>query len=410
MSLVKHRKTCRGCGSSNLIMFLDLGEVPLAGGFLTQEEIPEEHKFPLKVYYCQHCGLVQVLDIVDPSKLFKKYFYVSSVIKSLSLHFQNYADYLLKKYLNKKDSKILEFGCNDGVLLQYFRNCKNIRAFGVDPSENVTKIAEDKGLEVYTSYFNKDISRSLKKSIGKVDVVTGSNVFAHVDNIRGIIDAAKLIMKPNGVFIVEVHYLKDLIEKNQYDTIYHEHLCYYSVTALNNIFKRSKMRLIDVDHLDMHGGGLRATAVMESSRRPVCNSVQEYIESEKYINTESLVKFGEECKKHKRKLLELLNSLKAEGARIVGYGAPGRGSILLNYCGIDSSYLDYIVDVSPLRVGMLMPGVHIPIYLPERARNDPPDYFFLLAWNYYDSIREQEEELVKRGVKFILPLPNIRID
>lgn len=410
MSLVKHRKTCRGCGSSNLIMFLDLGEVPLAGGFLTQEEIPEERRFPLKVYYCQNCGLVQVLDIIDPSKLFKNYFYVSSVIKSLSLHFQNYADYLSKKYLNKKDSKILEFGCNDGVLLQYFKNCKNIRAFGVDPSVNVTKIAEDKGLEVYTSYFNKDISNSLKKSIGKVDVVTGSNVFAHVDNIRRIIDAAKIIMKPDGVFIVEVHYLKDLIEKNQYDTIYHEHLCYYSVTALNNIFKKSKMRLIDVDHLDMHGGGIRVTAVKESSRRPVCSSVQKFIESEKFINTDSLLKFGEICKNHKKELLVLLNSLKSEGASIVGYGAPGRGTILLNYCGIDNSYLDYIVDISPLRAGRLMPGVHVQICGLDKARNNPPDYFLVLAWNYYDSIREQEQEIIKKGVKFILPLPSIRID
>jgi len=410
MSLVNHRNTCRGCGSLNLVPILDLGDVPLAGGFLTEKDIPRERKFPLKIYYCRDCGLVQVLDVIDPSKLFKEYFYVSSVIKSLSEHFQRYSDYLLEKYLNKKDSKILEFGCNDGVLLQYFKDCKNVRAFGVDPSENVTKIAKDKGLEVYTSYFNKDISRKLKKNIGKVDVVTGSNVFAHVDDIQEIIDAAKIILKNDGVFIVEVHYLKDLIEKNQYDTTYHEHLCYYSVTALHNIFKKSKMKLIDIDHLEMHGGGIRVTAVKESSIRPVCSSVQDFIENEKSINMDSLIKFGESCKKHKKDLLKLMSSLKSEGARIVGYGAPGRGTILLNYCGIDEKYLDYIVDISPLRAGKLMPGVHIPIYGLEKARDNPPDYFFVLAWNYYESIRSQEEDLIKKGVKFILPLPQIIIE
>jgi hypothetical protein len=217
-------------------------------------------------------------------------------------------------------------------------------------------------------------------------------------------------MKPDGVFIVEVHYLKDLIEKNQYDTTYHEHLCYYSVTSLNNIFKKSGMRLIDVDHLEMHGGGIRVTAVKKSSKRPVCSSVQEFIENEKFINLDALMKFGEVCKKHKEELIELLNSIKSKGAHIVGYGAPGRGTILLNYSQIGKNYLDYIVDVSPLRAGKFMPGVHIPIYGLEKARETPPDYFFVLAWNYYDSIREQEKELIKKGVKFIIPLPEIRIE
>ncbi len=410
MVLIKHRNTCRGCGGKNLTLFLDLGNVPLAGGFLTSEEIAAEKKFPLKVYYCQDCGLAQVIDVVDPSVLFKEYFYVSSVIKSLSSHFQKYAEYLTEKYLTKKNSKILEFGCNDGVLLQYFKDHENIRAFGVDPSENVTEIAKNKGLEVYTSYFDKNIAESLRKKIGKVDVVTGSNVFAHVDDIQEIIEAAKIILKTEGVFIVEVHYLKDLVRRTQYDTTYHEHLSYYSVTALQNIFKRAGMRLIDVVHLDMHGGGLRAVAVKKSSKRPVSVSVSSFIEDEKSINLESLLKFGEDCKKHKVSLLNLLKKLKKEGSTIVGYGAPGRGAILLNYCQINENFLDYIVDVSPLRAGKLMPGVHIPIYGLEKARKNPPDYFLVLAWNYYDSIREQEKDLISKGVKFILPLPEIRIE
>lgn len=404
--MISHRKNCRGCFSKKITKFLDLGSMPLAGGFLKKNEIKKEKKFPLRVYYCEECGLVQILDIIDPAILFKNYFYLSSVIKSLSEHFRNYAKFLKSDYLKDPSAKLLEFGCNDGVLLQYL---KDRDAFGVDPSHNVSKIAKAKKLRVWTNYFNQKSAKKIMDEIGKVDVVTGSNVFAHVDDIHEIIKAAKIILNPKGVFIIEVHYLKDLLDKFQYDTIYHEHLCYYSVSALKDIFAKVNMKIIDVVHLDMHGGGIRVVAVDKLSRRREKKSVSEFLKREKNVNLARLKMFGKYCHQHKERLTSLLNEIKRKKNKIVGYGAPGRGTILLNYCKIGKKFLDYIVDVSPLRSGMLMPGVHIPIVFPQVARKNPPDYFLVLAWNYARSILEQEKKLRKKGVKLIIPFPKIRI-
>lgn len=410
-----HRNDCRGCNGKNVFKFIDLGEMPLAGGFLENEEVADiengiksEIKIPLRAYYCNDCGLVQILDVIDSDTLFKKYFYVSSVIRSLSEHFEEYARFLKENYLTGKDRKILEFGCNDGVLLQYLQD-DNIMVYGVDPSENVSKIAREKGYKVFTDYFNQNTANSINKKLGYFDVVTGSNVFAHVDDIREIIKAAKIILNDNGVFIVEVHYLKDLIDKFQYDCVYHEHLCYYSVISLNNIFSLEGMKIIDVIPLDMHGGAIRVISTMKTSSRDVQQSVYNFIDKEKDINLKELIHFGNAIVKHKIELINLLEKIKSEGKTIVGYGAPGRGTILLNYCNIDKRYLDYIVDVSPLRSGRLMPGVHVPIYTPEKSRDNPPDYFLLLAWNYKDSILEQERDLIKKGTKFIIPFPRIEV-
>lgn len=418
--MIKKRDNCRGCNKTNLLKLIDLGKMPLAGGFLSIEEIQNiengnknELKIPLRVYYCQDCGLVQILDIVDPEILFKKYFYISSVIPALSEHFKEYSNFLKENYLNQK-GRLLEFGCNDGVLLQYFHTNDNITVYGIDPSENIVDIARKRGFNVILGYFNSNSANKIKDEIGKFDVVTGSNVFAHTDDIREIIKAAKIVLKDTGVLIVEVHYLKDLLDKFQYDTIYHEHLCYYTVTSLKHIFELENMKIIDVHHLDMHGGAIRVVVTKEESNKIIQPSVVNFISNELDINIRKLMNFGITTIKHKRELIELLDKIKNENRekiKIIGYGAPGRGTILLNYCGIDNKYLDYIVDMSPLRANKFMPGVHIPIFGVEKARNEMKegDYFLLLAWNYEKSILEQEKDLIKKGVKFIVPLPEIKI-
>ncbi|HLN19070.1 MAG TPA: class I SAM-dependent methyltransferase, partial [Patescibacteria group bacterium] len=328
----KKRNNCRGCGSKKLFKFLDLGKMPLAGGFISKDKkIEKEIKVPLDVHFCQDCGLVQILTVINPDVLFQDYCYVSSVIKSLSKHFEGYSQFLLNSYLKKTDSKILEFGCNDGVLLQYL---KKRRAFGIDPSKNVSRIAKKKGFDVRTGYFDQRTAVKILKDIGKMDVVTGSNVFAHVDDIHEIIKAAKVILKPDGVFIIEVHYLKDLLDKFQYDTIYHEHLCYYSIKALKKIFSLNGMRIIDVIHLEMHGGGIRVVAANNASRLQEKKSVSHFLTDEKNINKKKLQSFGKFCINHKKKLNSLLKNIKKKNQTIVGYGAPGRGTILLNYCKI----------------------------------------------------------------------------
>jgi len=410
--IISHRNNCRGCYSKNLKCFLDLGTMPLAGGFLKKSQIASEVKIRLKVYFCKNCGLVQILDVVDPTVLFKNYFYVSSVIKSLSDHFKEYSQFLKKNYLKKNDSQMLEFGSNDGVLLQYFKANKKIKTIGIDPSVNVSKIAKKKGLNVIVDYFTQKSALKIKQKFGLMDVVTGSNVFAHVDDIHEIMKAAKILLKENGVFIIEVHYLLDLLQKFQYDTIYHEHLCYYSVYALQNIFELGDLKIIDVIRLPMHGGGIRVVATKKDSTLKVSVNVKKLINKELKSGLNKFTtykKFENHAIAHKKKLQKTLLKIKTQNKSIVGYGAPGRGTVLLNYCQIDTKILEYIVDLSPLRADMLMPGVHVPIYHPEKSRENPPDYFLVLAWNYIDSILKQEKKLKNRGVKFIIPFPKITI-
>ena len=410
--IISQRNNCRGCFSKNLKCFFDLGLMPLAGGFLKKNQIKYEVKIPLKVYFCNNCGLVQILDVVDPTVLFKNYFYVSSVIKSLSDHFKEYSQFLKKNYLKKKDSQLLEFGSNDGVLLQYFKNSKNIKTIGIDPSVNVSKLARKKGLNVILDYFSQKSALKIKQKYGLMDVVTGSNVFAHVDDIHEIMKAAKILLKENGVFIVEVHYLLDLRKQFQYDTIYHEHLCYYSVFALKNIFYLEDLKIIDIYRLSMHGGGIRVVAAKKNSSHKISEKVEKIIDYElknELNKFTTFKKFANKAKTRKQELKKILMKIKKQKKSIVGYGAAGRGTTLLNYCNIDTKILDYIVDLSSLRINMLMPGVHVPIYHLEKSRKNPPDYFLVLAWNYIDSILQQEKKLKSTGVKFIIPIPRVKI-
>lgn len=407
--MITTRKTCRGCFSDDIHLFLNLGKMPLAGGFLTRDDFAREPKFPLKLYFCRNCGLVQVLDVVNSDLLFKQYNYVSSVISSLADHFKKYAAFLKRNYLTKKPAKILEFGSNDGVLLQYFKNEKNIESYGIDPSKNVSQLAIDKGFKIWVDYFNQNSAQKIIKEVGKFDVVTGSNVFAHMDDIHEIIEAAKTVLKPSGVMIVEVHYLMDLLNDFQYDTVYHEHMSYYSVSSLGNILALHGLKIIDAQRIPTHGGSIRVVSTFLESRKKVKPSVDELVQSEKKITLSHLKKFEQKVAKHRSKLINLLKKLKKDKKVIAGYGAAGRATILLNYCGIGPDILDYMVDVSPLRAGKFMPGVHVPIIKPEPARSQPPDYFLVTAWNYIDSILAQETDLVDKGVKFIVPFPKIKI-
>lgn len=408
--LVTHRSTCRACGSTDLALVLDLGTVPLAGGFLDESDIPREVKLPLALHFCRSCTLAQVLDVVDPDVLFKRYFYSSSAVKSLSEHFREYADFLKKKYLTGSDARLLEFGSNDGVFLQYLAGDSRVRAVGIDPSENVSAMAREKGLTVITGYFTRASAAEIREKYGEMDVVTGSNVFAHVDDVHEILKAARAILKPEGVFIVEIHCLKDLIELFQYDTVYHEHLSYFSIESLRRLLAAEGFKIVEVVHFPMHGGAMRVIAAPTESARKSDGSAERLLEAERsFVQESALKEFGVKAAEHRNALRALLDRIKAEGKSVVGYGAPGRGTILLNYCGIDGKYLDYIVDASPLRAGKLMPGVHVPIYPPEKSRAAPPDYFLLLAWSYAAFILEQERELREKGVKFIVPFPQIAV-
>lgn len=325
-------------------------------------------------------------------------------------HFKSYATFLKESYLSKPRSSLLEFGCNDGALLEEFLAEPHIRILGIDPSENVSQMAKAKKIPVITDYFTTKTARTIVQQYGKMDVVTGSNVFAHVDDVHEIIKAAKIVLSPEGVFIIEVHYLGSLMKEFQYDTIYHEHLTYYSVSALKILFGLQQMRIVDVQMLTMHGGGIRVIACREDAHHKQKRSVSTILQEEQLrglSRPDTFTTFGDACKKHRAHLISFLQSINNKNSSIVGYGAPGRGTMLLNYCQITNAYLDYVVDISPLRYGKYVPGVHLPIYHPRKVKKNPPNYILILAWNYAESILEQEKELRAQGVQFIIPFPTI---
>lgn len=405
--LVK-RRVCRGCGSENIVRFVDLGEMPLAGGHLRSDQVAAEQRFPLSAWFCRDCSLVQILDAIPPDLLFQNYQYISSIIRGLHDHFLEYTDYLQREGYLLPGGFLVEFGCNDGVLLGQLQK-RHVRSLGLDPSRNVSEMARARGLSVLTDYFTHESAGRVRGIYGTADVVTGSNVFAHVDDVHTIVAGARELLKPDGVFIVEVHYIVDLLDLGQYDTIYHEHLCYYSVHALQRIVAQHGMRLVDVVRLPMHGGAIRVVATSVDSGRQPKASVRETLTAELQrgvTSEETYSQFGANARRHATALRDMLVAFKAAGKTISGYGAPGRGTILLNYAGIGRDHLDYIVDQSELRANKLMPGVHIPIHLPLHLRQCPTDYSLLLAWNYEAYIVAQEQGYLSGGGRFIAPFPS----
>lgn len=405
-----HRNDCRGCRSTDVIKFLDLGLMPKAGSFLTEEQVSTEPKYQLDVYVCRRCSLVQILDIIPQEVLFTNYQYLSSITRTLREHFSEYAKEIHKRFLGK-DSLVVEIGSNDGVLLQPF-NALGISAIGVEPATNVAEIAKKKGLSVINKFFNREVAMEIRSNYGRAKVICANNVFAHIDDLDEVLLGLRDLLEDNGVFVFEVHYLLDLLEKYQYDTIYHEHLCYYSLTALSHLLERFGMVIFDVKRISTHSGSIRVYAKTKfNNSYPVHEIVRRMIEEEKEVvyDLNKYFIFAESLKQKRWQLCELLWAIKKVGKKIVGYGAAGRGTILINYCNIGKDLLDYVVDESPTRRGFLMPGKHIPIVGPERIKVDMPDYILLLAWSYENEVVSKEKAFVNKGGKFIIPLPDVRL-
>jgi SAM-dependent methyltransferase len=381
--------------------------MPLAGGFLRKEDIPNEKSYPLVVYFCNNCKLVQLLDIVPAEVLFKEYFYLSSTTKTLSKHFEDLAKKLRENFLNE-DSFVVEIGSNDGVFLKPLKSL-GIRSVGFEPATNIAKIARSYGLNVVNNFFTEKSAREVAQREGKADLVSASNVFAHIEDLQDVVRGVKAILKDDGIFVFEVHYLLDLIEKMQYDTIYHEHMFYHSIVALTNFFKSMDMEIFDVERIPIHEGSIRVFVKnVGDKKHNVRQSVHQLLATEKKSgldNLQTLITFGENVRKHREVLVGLLKQIKRQGKRIVGYGAPGRGNTLLNYCKIDTNVLEYTTDESPTRQGRITPGTHIQIVSPERLRKEKPSYALMLAWSYMKEILEKEKDYVQQGGKFIVPLP-----
>ncbi len=395
------RTTCRGCAGNKLLEFLDLGMMPLAGGFLKDREAAKtETRYPLPVHICESCGLVQILEVVDPEILFQDYSFSSSTIAPLVKHFEDYAQWLQD---NLQPKSVLEFGCNDGVLLAPLEKL-GMKAVGIDPSGNITEMGRGKGLDIITGYFGEATAEDIKATHGRFDVVTGSNVFAHNDQPEKILKGAQAVLNPDGYLCLEVMYAGDCLETLQWDTLYHEHLTFYSLTSLGKLLDRHGFKIVEAVRIPMHGGALRVVATQnrKAEVRSGAAALQAYEEKMKIADVETWNDFGKRSRRKIDVVRDTFGAI-AKTKRIWAYGAAGKATMWINAC--EMSYLEAVVDASPLRAGKLIAGTHTPIVLPEEMKKNPPDHMFVTAWNYAEHIRSKEGWF--RGI-WSVPLPDLR--
>jgi len=391
---------CRNCDSTIPSSVLHLPDMPLAGGFLDgPQQFAEERRLAITLCACGTCGLLQIEETVDPDVLFRHYAFSTSTVGTLVTHFQNYARWLAEEI---QPRAVLEFGCNDGPLLTALRDL-GVRAVGVDAALNIVDVARAKGLDVLPGYFSPPLVDDILSRFGKVDIVTGSNCFAHNPNPAAILDAARTVLSERGVFIVEVMSAADLLDKMQWDTLYHEHLAVYSLTSLSWLLERHGWTVVDVFHVPMHAGSLRVVASPRLDARP-SSRVGDMLAAEASLGLSQVatwVSFGRRVEQHIAMVGRVLSSVAGSG-RIWAYGASGRATMWMNAANM--SYIEKVVDASPLRAGKLMPGLHTPIVFPDEMVQDPPDYCLITAWNYADEIRAKEGWY--RGT-WVTPLPTL---
>jgi len=406
-----HKIDCRICKSSNLVKILDLGKMPLANAFLKKEDIDKpEEKFPLVVYFCKDCGLLQVLDIVDPEILFKHYYYLTSTSQPLANHFIELGKILVDRFIESKNDLVIDIGGNDAVLLDSIKS--KCQVLNIEPAKNIAKISKEKGVDTIDKFFTKELAEDIVKKYGSAKIITANNVFAHIDDLKNILEGIKVLIGDNGVFVFEVHWVANLIGLagiGGFDQIYHEHLSYFSLLTLKKLFDQFNLKIFDVKLIPVHGQSLQVYA---SKNYEALDTVDEFLEKEKELRLgeiETYMNFADNVEENKNKLKNLLQELKKKGKKIIGYGASAKGNTLLNYFQIDNRVLDFIVDSSPLKQGIYTPGTHIPISSPNRLKKEKPDYLLLLAWNYAESILKKEQKLRNQGVKFIIPVPKVKI-
>lgn len=402
---------CRSCGAKGLKLLVSLGTMPLANALLTREQLKQpEPKYSLDLAFCPQCTLVQITETVPPEALFRDYLYFSSYSDTMLQHAEQLAHRLTELIGLNNSSLVVELGSNDGYLLQYFV-ANGIPVLGIEPARNVAKAAEEKGIRTVSEFFGEKLASALKEQGERADVMIANNVLAHVADLGGFVRGIHLLLKEDGECVIEVPYVKEMIDRCEFDTIYHEHLCYFSLTALDKLFKRVSMTIADVERIPIHGGSLRVYVAHEGHAQQ-SQAVRALLHEETewgVYQPEFYQQFGYKVEQVKISLRALLNSLKRQGMRIAAYGAAAKGAVLLNYCGIGTELIDFVADRSPHKQGHYMPGIHLPIHSPSRLLEDMPDYTLLLAWNLADEVFEQQAKYRQRGGKFIVPIPEVRI-
>jgi len=408
-----HKPNCRFCNTRIEHSFVDLGMSPLCQTHITPAQLNSMEPFyPLHAYVCTSCYLVQLDEYVTPDEIFSDYDYFSSFSDSWVNHAKKYTDMMMNQLQLHNKSLVMEIASNDGYLLQHFV-AKDIPVLGIEPAANVAAAAVEKGIRTTVQFFGEDTAKSIRSDYGPADLLLGNNVLAHVPNVNDFIAGMKALLKQDGVLTMEFPHLLRLIQGNQFDTIYHEHFSYLSFFTVEKMFAHHGLTLFDVEELSSHGGSLRIfgrhteNTTLEVS--PRVKDLRNY-EIELGINNLKIYQdFEEKVKETKRKLLDFLIEKKREGKQVIGYGAPGKGNTLLNYCGIRQDFLDYTVDLSPQKQGKYTPGCRLPILDPAMIKQTKPDYILILPWNLSKEISDQHAYISEWGGKFVVPIPEVRV-
>lgn len=410
---VSKRSTCRLCESERLRLVLSLAPTPPANAFVgAAERGSAQEVFPLDLYFCEDCTHVQLLDVVDPSVLFEHYVYVSGTSPAFVRHFKSYAADVAAVAGPLDNALVVDIGSNDGTLLRAFRDDQGARILGIDPARNLAEAATAAGIETLPEFFTPAIARRIVGERGTAAVVTANNVFAHIDDLGGVVDGVDALLAPDGVFVFEVSYLLDVVEQVLFDTIYHEHLAYHSVRALIPFLARHGLEVIEAQRVATHGGSLRVIAQRAGAKRSRGASVDALLALEEAAGlhlVETFDRFARRIADLGAELKDLLHGLKRDGKSIAGFGAPAKATTLMYQFALDAGVIDYIIDDNPLKQGTFTPGMHIPVVSSDVLKTSAPDYLLILAWNFADPIIEKNRAFQDGGGHFIVPVPKVRV-
>lgn len=410
--IIRKLKECRVCKNKQLKKVLTLGPTPLANAFLTEKQIDEPESFyPLDVYFCNNCSFVQLGHVVSPEVLFDNYVYLSSTSPVFVDHFKTFARDVVNRFSLNNKSLVIDIGSNDGILLKPFL-ALGTRVLGIEPASHIAKQARKEGIDTIDKFFSVALAKKIVKEKGRAKIITANNVFAHIHDLDEVIKGLDVLLDDDGIFITESPYLIDFLTKRYFDLVYHEHLSYWSLSSLITLFERFDMEVFDVQKVDVHGGSIRTFVKRKKAHYEISKNVTRFLQREKEAKLKKIETYQNYAKKimeNRRKLIGLLTKLKLQGKRIVGYGAPAKGNTLLNYFKIGPDILDYIVEDSPVKVGLYTPGTHIPVISSSMLKKNMPDYILILAWNFAPSIQKKLEWFHKKGKKFIIPVPRPKI-
>lgn len=407
-----HRDSCRLCGSEDLAMVLSMPATPPANAFVPAKQVGQsQESFPLDTWLCHGCGHLQLLDVVDPALLFEDYVYVSGTSPTFVQHFAEYAGFVIDECGLKTGDRVLDIGSNDGTLLRHFQN-RGMRVLGIDPARDIAARATDDGIETWPEFFSTDVARRVLEEKGPASCVTANNVFAHADDLRAIAKGVRKVLDQDGIFVFEVSYLVDVLEKTLFDTIYHEHLDYHAMRPLLDFFTAADMTMVDAVRVESHGGSIRGIVQRDDGPRRPTSRLTELITREEELglfDEDTYRRFSDRIDALGRELKSLIRQVRAAGKTVAGFGAPAKATTLMYRLGLERDDIDFIVDDNPLKQGLFTPGLHVPVLSSRAIKDRHPDYLLILAWNFAAPIMEKNNSFHDRGGRFIVPVPEIQI-